>query len=275
IRDGVWSTLPTASPWPDVAQVAEVFGYEGLNPSSWNLVLDPSGRAGVLSVTARGSTDLFAVEEDRAVSFLTHASRQGIGALGSTVRLGTTHYVAGHEDPRTIRVFALEGAEVRMVGQYADVAVGRALAPSLVRSTRGDALALWARGAGWFVYPLDPRTGAADQPIAISPPELARLPRACAPDEDGYLLEGPVGIDPYAEFVDGAERVAARGFEGRFLVTERGLCVSELVAQSVGPVEAGLRPKPGGGATATRTSVSLVLSDRTEGGRRWGFRCGN
>jgi hypothetical protein len=271
VRGGIWSTLPTPSPWADSTQVAEVFGYEGSTPSAWHLVLDPSGRSGVLSVSARGNTDLFAVEENRAATALVSAGRQGIGSVTSAVRIGGTYYVGALEDPRTFRVFALEGSEARLIGQYADLAQGRGSFPALVRSVRGDALGIWTRGAGWYVFPVDLATGATGPAVELRPPALSHLPRVCLDEEQGYLLEGPVGIEPYVEFGGDAERVAAHAYEGRFVVSEQGVCVAALSAQSDGAIDRRLRPQST--ATLRGASVPLVIQDHTERGRRWGFRC--
>ncbi|MGC4090327.1 MAG: hypothetical protein QM756_21100 [Polyangiaceae bacterium] len=237
VRDGVWRTLPSQSPWSDATQVAETFGFEGSAPSAWHVSLDASGRAGVLSVSARGGTELFAVAENRGVVPLLNASRQGVGTLASVVEMESGFVVAAQEDPRTLRVFALENGDARLIGQYADLAQGRGVAPVLVRSTRRDALAIWTRGPGWYVFPLDVRTGAVGNAIEVSARTLSRFPRPCEPDEDGYLLEGPVGIEPYAEFLDSADRVVANGFVGRFVVSDRGVCVSSLAARSEEPID--------------------------------------
>jgi hypothetical protein len=270
-RTGVWSSLSAPSPWSDPVQVSEVFGYEGSAPSAWHLTLDPSGRAGVLSVSVRGSTELFAVEENRAPVRLLNAARQGVGTVTSAVRLGATFYVATQEEQRNIRIFALESGEARLVGQYADLAQGRGVSPVLVRSVRGDALGIWTRGAGWFVFPVELRTGAVSGVIELTPQTLGRMPRVCAPDEDGYLLEGPIGIEPYVDFVDGAERVSAHGYEGRFVVSDHGVCLSALAAQSDAAIARA--PAVGNEKRAARASAPLVVSDRSDRGRRWSFRC--
>ncbi|HYO95006.1 MAG TPA: hypothetical protein VER33_10865 [Polyangiaceae bacterium] len=270
IPTGVWSTRPTPSPWPD-AVVADVFGAEASVTPAWRLALDSSGRSGVLSVTARSTTDLVAVEEGRALEPLVNATREGIGALTSAVRLGSTYYVAGQEDARTLRLFALHPRRARLVGQYADVASGRSATPTLVRSTRGNALGLWARGAGWYVYPVNPETGAVDRALQVTARELSRVPRPCAPDEEGFLLEGGVSVEPYVELSGVAERASARAFEGRFVVNQHGICVRALVAQADGSAApTAAQPKRAQNAAA---SVPLVVVDRAAGGRRWGFRC--
>jgi hypothetical protein len=223
-------------------------------------------------VTARGTTELFAVEENRAIVPLLNASRNGLGSVTAAARLGATYYVQTQEDPRTIRLFALEAGQARLVGQYSDVALGRSSQATLVRSARGDALGLWTRGNGWFVFPVDARTGSVGRALEIPARELARLPRTCAPDEQGYVLTGAVGIEPYVDFVDGADRVSSHGFEGRFIVSDQGVCVSALSSKSDGPIPKDLRPNSKI-ARAPAPSVPLVVSDRSDGGRRWDFRC--
>lgn len=225
----------------------------------------------MLSVTARGTTDLFAAEEDRAPQLLVNASRSGIGTVTSAVRVNGSFYVSAQEDGRSFRVYALESGQARLVGQYSDVAVGRSVTPTLVRSTRGDALAIWARGSGWYLYPIDAATGSVDRAIEVRATELSRMPRACAPDEEGYLVDGPVGIDPYADFV-GAPDVAARAFEGRFVVSAHGICLSELAARAEHTLDESVSSAKAGPSTA-QGSVPLVVTDRNAGGRRHGFRC--
>lgn len=272
VQGGVWRTLVGPSPWSDPTQVGEIFGYEGSVSSSWRLNLDASGHAGVLSVSARGTTELFAVEENRGIVPLLNASRAGVGTIASAVEMETGFYVAALEEPRNLRVFALEGGDARLLGQYSDLSQGRGL-PVLVRSTRRDSLAIWTRGAGWFIFPIDPRTGAASSAIEVTPRSLSRFPRVCEPDEDGYLLEGPVGVEPYAEFVAGAEDVVASGFSGRFVVSERGVCVVSLAARADDSIERKVSIKAKASA-GDGFRIPLVVSDRSERGRRWGFRCG-
>lgn len=271
VHGGVWTSRTTGSPWDDWVQVAEVFGYEGSTPSVWNLTLDSSGRAGVLAITARGSTDLFAIEEGRPPQLLVNASRQGIGAVTSAVRIASTYYVSAYEEGRTFRVFALEGGKARLVGQYPDAALGRTINPLLVRGTRGDALGIWGRGPGWYLFPIDTRNGAIDSPIEITARQLSSAPPPCSPDEEGYLLEGPLGIDPYVEFTH-SEGLAARAFEGRFVASTARICVSELAGRAEGAIE----PTPASKRPSARLpllSLPLVLTDRSSGGRRWAFRC--
>jgi hypothetical protein len=321
---GVWSTAPAPSPWPDLEQAVDAFGYEGSGPAGWRVSLDPSGEAGVLSVNWRGTTDLYLLEHDRAVRRIANAPRYGLGVVSSAVRLGGTYYVATVVDARTLRVFALEPNAPRLVGEYRDVPFGGS-SPLLVRSARDgtlaggsnarrSALGLWARGTGWYVFPIDERTGAAAPAIEITPRALASVPRTCAEDEEGFLLEGPIGLEPLVEWSDSARsgRATARAVEGRFVVNgedgtgEGSICVRALAAQADRPVRAlphtanagdsgsavardgsarqledrldQTRRSAGGKKEQTRarrgSAVPLVLSDRGERGRRYGFLCG-
>jgi hypothetical protein len=275
---GIWSTAASASPWGDLEQALAAFGYEGDGPAGWRLALDPSGTAGVLSVNSRGTTDLFLLERDRAVRRIPNVARHGLGVVTSAVRIGATYYVATLIDTRTFRVFALEAGTPRLVGEYHDVPLGASGPPVLVRTTRHGGLGLWARGAGWYVFAIDERTGASSPAIEIAPRSLATVPRVCSEDEEGFLLEGPVGLEPIVEW-NTAARVSALAVEGRFVVTAAGVCVRELAAQADRAMGASARApreiaqQPAAERKEPRAEVPLVLSDRGELGRRVEFRC--
>ena len=312
VEDSVWSTSPTPSPWPDFEQAVDAFGYEGSGVAGWRLALDPSGDAGVLSVNWRGTTDLYLVERNRVVRRIPNAPRLGLGVVTSAVRLGATFYVATTVDTRTFRVFALEQQSPRLVGEYRDVPFGGTGSPMLVRTARAAAarsgngspsvterdrgLGLWARGVGWFVFPIDEQTGVAAPALEISARALSRMPRVCAGDEEGYLLEGALPLEPLVEWRDTARsaRAAVRAVEGRFVVVggasplsglddtgggpRRGsadICVRALAAQADRPVREARSPtRPRRARSEVAASVPFVLSDRGEGGRRYGLRCG-
>jgi hypothetical protein len=288
-QGAVWSTAATPSPWPDLEQALDAFGYEGNGPAGWRLALDPGGEAGVLSVNWRGTTDLYLLERDAVIRRIENAPRHGLGVVTSAVRAEGVYYVVTLVDTRTFRVFELAGEVPRLVGEYRDVPFGGGGTPLLVRSARQNsgqasrpsesqsALGLWARGTGWYVFPVDARTGASAPAIEITPRVLSTLPRVCAEDEEGFLLEGPLGLEPSIEWGEGQTRgFQARAVEGRFVVSAQGLCVRELAAQADRPVRA--QPLLTRGARRTqapaRGSVPLVLSDRGERGRRYGFLCG-
>lgn len=271
VDGGVWASGRAPSPWPDFAQALEAFGYDSSSTSGFRLVLDPSGRAGVLSLHARGSTDLLLLEAGAPSRRLDDVQRHGLGVVTSTVKLGTTYYVSTLIDTRSFRVFALGEGAPRLVGEYH--AVPNASQPELVRGARGRGLGLWSRGAGWYVYPVDEQTGAAGRPLVVGARTLSRLPRVCSEDDEGYLLEGPIELEPRVEWSTVPDpRAAPRAIEGRFLVSANDVCVRELAAQ-VDQRFAGSRAAPGGRAGKARATVPLVVTDRGEGGRRYAGFC--
>ncbi len=272
VHGTVWSTAPADSPWPDLEQALDAFGFEGSSTSAFRATLDPGGRAGILSVTSRGTTDLYVIEQDRPLRRWQNVGRYGVGVVASTVRLDATYYVLTVVDSRRYRVFALDASEPRLVGEYEDVPFGGSGPPTLVRARGGGAaLGLWARSSGWYVFPIDERTGEASRPLEVSARTLSRLPRRCAGDEDGYLLEGAVGLEPNVELSGerNNERARLRAVEGRFIVGPDDICVVELTAQSDRPVKGNFDRAPAN----ERGFVPLVLNDRGELGRRYALRC--
>lgn len=312
VDDAVWSTSASPSPWSDSDQVMDAFGLEGGSPSGFRVAVDGSGAAAVLSINWRGTTDLYLLERDRPIRRIADAPRHGLGPVTSTVRVGSTFYVTTAIDTRSFRVFALEQGvlgEPRLVGEYRDVPAGSGH-PVLVRMAGTETLetsarrglGLWARGAGWYIFPIDERSGRSAPPIELTARTLASVPRTCAGDEEGFLLDGVLGLEPIVEWsgrsleseaetstkgktARGSDRVsrspgggkkrtpvpvAARAIEGRFIASSEGLCVRELAAQADRPVR---EPFARGPIPAQSSLVPLVLSDRGEGGRRYEFRC--
>ena len=271
VQGSVWSSAPAQSPWTDLEQALDAFGFEGNSPSGIRATLDPGGRAGILAITSRGATDLYAIEPDRPLRRWQNVGRHGLGVVGSVVRLDATYYVLSIVDSRRYRLFALDASEPRLVGEYQDVPSGGSGPPTLVRTRNASSLGLWARSGGWYVFPVDERSGEAAQPIEVSARTLSRLPRRCAGDEDGYLLEGSIGLEPNVEIAGekNSARARLRAVEGRFIVGPDDVCVIELTAQSDRPVKGNLdRALPN-----ERGVVPLVLNDRGEQGRRHALRC--
>jgi len=272
-RGGLWTTLASPSPWADATTAAEAFSYEGAAAATWNAAFDPDKRAGVLSISVHGETQLFAIGENQRTSqLLENAARQGLGPVLDAVRVGSSYYLRTQDEQRAFRLVHVENGDARLIGQYSDLTQGWGVSPALVRSVRGDAIGVWARGGGWYVFPVDKDSGDVAPALTVSARELSRLPRICGPDEDGYLLEGSIGIEPYVDFVEGAEHVAAHRFEGRFVLGANGLCVSGLTALADAAIDVRRAPRQAKLEKSVAT-VSLVVIDRAERGKRWGFRC--
>lgn len=255
--DGVWSTARGASRWPDELSAAEAFG-NGVTgaPVAWSLVADAGARAGVVAVNSQVGRDWFVVEEGRAPI----AVNLGAGEqITSVVRLAEGWYFGAEPNLASLRVIGLEGSNARLVVEHPFGAGNAALEsyqPRLVRSRRGDALGVWlvskdARDAqrSWYFHALDPTTGEASPPFVLTPTDLARAPRACDDDDDGYLLSTAPATEPYYDLHGTLDRARVRSSTARMLVSERGVCLLGLAGVLDGAASAEA-PRPP--ATAPR-----------------------
>jgi hypothetical protein len=194
-----------------------------------------------------------------------------LGAITSVVRLDSGYFVGAATDSRSFRVFRAQEGRLELFAEYPD-SVGSRGPPQLVTNRRRSALGLWTRAASWYVHPIDVETRRIDAPLELTPAELSRLPRACSGDDDGWLLDGTLGIEPYVDFPRHKDSLATRNFEARLVASDGELCVDALAAQSDEPVT---RPTARAAAAkpSDRAPVPLVLSDRHEQGKRWAFKC--
>jgi hypothetical protein len=235
----------------------------------FRLLLDASGRSGLLTLASRGRNELYLVEDGRAITAV--RTTGSIGAVTSVVKLDSGYFVGAASDSRSYRVYRVQSGRLEPFAEYPDL-VGMSVPPQLVTNRRRNALGLWARGASWYVHPIDQEGGGIEAPLELTPALLSRLPRACTGDEDGWLLDGNLGVEPYVDFPKHKDSLATRHFEARLLASDSELCAESLAAQSDEPVS-----KPTGAGTtsasANKTPVPLVLSDRHEQGRRWAFKC--
>lgn len=276
LKPGVRVTAAARSPWPDAATAADALGAEpSTNAAGLAAALDPSGSAGALLLSSRGSVDLFVFEEGRVPQRLPNVGRLGIAARFSGVVKTKTGFFFGSydENNRAFRVYRLAGQDLDVVLEATDIPPARGANAELVRSAVGDALGIWVRGTGWFVHPLDLESASVDAPYQITAAELASLPPACAEASEGFLVTAGPGLDPYA--ADLPAGMSARGFEGRFRVSALGICIDELAAQGEGgPAVAGGRVMSTALA-AGRPTVEATLTERKPLGRRIGLRCSN
>jgi hypothetical protein len=81
-------------------------------------------------------------------------------------------------------------------------------------------------------------------------------------------LSETLAIQPYIDFPNGHADLGAKNVESRLVFSERALCIDALAAQP----DASVRATPPS-RNPNVQGVPLVLSDRNELGRRWGFRC--
>jgi len=144
----------------------------------------------------------------------------------------------------------------------------RAELPRLAPSTRGDGLGLWVRAGNYYLYPLDPRTGALDAPLEIPADRLGAMPRPCGADEDGYVVGDALSLAPRID-LHGAPFSVGNGIEVRLIVSASDICAHSVSAPAGGTAaRSQLSPE-----RKTTPGVPLVVSDPRPGGARRGFRC--
>jgi hypothetical protein len=269
---GAWSTLPTRSPWADATVAAQAFGADPSGSSSWDAVLDPLARAGALAINSRGTLELFLLEEERGIVPVRDAGRHGFFSLSGVVKLGTTWYVGAEAGSQTFRILRIEGGRASVLSEYPLYQLGRSgLRASVVRSSSGNRLGVWVRGGGWYVVPVNTATGALGAPLELGPPDLARTPRACSADAEGWLLKtspSETSRDLLEPNIDAGD-ARVRNLEARLIVSASGVCLDALAAQAERSRVMAKKVT----LSADRLSTPLIASERRAGGQRWGFRC--
>ncbi len=269
----VWSTVPAPTPWGDVVAAAQAFGLNVYGNPSPDLVatLEPGGRAGVLSVAAAGHRQLYLAEAGRALQPIRDAAAQDVAAVAGAVKVGGRFFIG--IDRQSFRIYRVTSDRLTLVGDYPEVeSSSSAISAVVVRSARGDALGIWVRAArtrgaytSWYVFPVDPETGAVEPPLVIEPRDLGRFPPACSVDDEGWLLVGAPPIVPYVELEGQDGAWSPRRVDARWIAGPHGLCLDALSAE-------GELPRPGPstppiGAPLRRTVPMTVLDADRPGGR--------
>jgi hypothetical protein len=266
VANGVWSTATTPVPWPSPESTADAFGQSANGPpASLRMVFDPLAHAGLFVANVRGSSDLFLLEEGKGVVKLKTSGATGV--VSSFARAGRSSYVGALGENQTLHVYRVEVSTLSLLDDYVDV-VPRADLPRLAPSTRGEGLGLWVRAGNYYLYPLDPRTGALDAPIEIPADALGTMPRPCNDDEDGYVIGDALSLAPRID-LSGAPFQVGNGIEVRLVVSATDVCVDGIAAPAGGPATRS-RPPP---ERKTSPGVPLVVSDPRPGGARRAFRC--
>jgi hypothetical protein len=231
VADAVWSTAPSPAPWPRAELTQDAFGRSPAGPAAtWRVVTDPVKHAGVLAVGTKGVVELFALEEGHAIVRL--KSSGAIGVVSGVAVAGSHLYVGTLVEARAYRVYRVDQGTLELVGEYPE-AVSRAEPPILAAATRGDGLGLWLRGPNFYLFPIDTATGRIDAPLVTSARELAAMPIACAPNEDGYVVADALALEPSIR-LQGGEGVESsgvgNGIEARLIVSPSRVCVDGLAA---------------------------------------------
>jgi len=272
---GVRLTASARSPWPDVTSAADALGAEpSSNAAGLAAALDPSGTSGGLLLSSRGAIDLFLFEAGRVPVHIPNVGRMGLGArLSGIVKTKAGVFIGSYdESSRAFRIYRVVGQDLQVSLEVTDIPPPRAASAELVRSAAGDALAIWVRGTGWFVHPVDLESGEVDAPYLVTPSQLSKLPPVCADGAEGFVLTAAVAPEPGAEPPPG---MSLRGIEGRFRVSSLGVCVDELAAQGEAP--SGAVGKAGLAALRAtgRPTVITTMTERKPLGRRVELRCSN
>ena len=277
VRSGVRMTAAARSPWPDVASAADALGAEPSSSSAgFAGALDPSGTAGALLLSSRGTVDLFVFEAGRVPLRIAGVGRLGVAArLSGFVKTKSGFYLGSYDETtRALRIYRVVGQDLDVVLEVSDIPPPRGANAELVRTAAGDALGIWIRGTGWFVHAVDLESRSVDAPYVVTPAQLSTLPQACAEGAEGFVLSGAITPDPHAELPVG---MTARSFEGKFRVSATGLCIEALAAQG----ETGVAQSSGGAPSAAalratgRPTVTATLTERKPLGRRAGLVCSN
>ncbi len=266
VDGGVWSTAATPVPWASPEAAADTFGQSASGPpASLRMVFDPVAHAGLFIANARGSSDLFLVEEGKDVVKLKTSG--AVGAVSGFARAGRSSYVGAIGENQTLRIYRVDASTLSLVGDYQDL-VPRNEPPRLAPSTSGEGLGLWVQAGNFYLYPLDPRTGALDAPIEITAEALGAMPRPCNDDEDGYVVGDALTVPPRIDLY-GVPFQAGNDIEVRLVVSQRDICV-DGVSAPMGGSATRTRPPP---EKKTSPGAPLVVTDPRPGGSRRAFRC--
>jgi hypothetical protein len=282
VRQSIWSTAASRTPWADASAAAEMFGSDPSHrvSSEWFPYLDPASEGGVVVLRAGTTTELSIIERDRAITVVRNAEDLiGDRPLSGAVEVDGKWYLGFVPASRAFQILAADGGTLSVLASYprysdeGDVRV--------VRTASGGGLGIWVvahgqdgtRGGGdtWFVYPVDPRTGAASAPRMVRREELAHAPRPCDAEEDGWVFAYDVTPSiAKLEFAHVTETPSITRLTSRLKLGSHGLCLDALAAQVDGDPPKDLKMR--GAPSWPARSTTLALSDRVSD-RRWGFRC--
>jgi hypothetical protein len=279
--DAVWTTRPTRSPWPDALSAAARFGSDPSHRTitDWQVHMDPSGQSGLLIIRVQGAVELFSISSDRVITPIADPDGLGLEHPTGVVVVENDLYIGSAPSSRVFRVARNDHGVLRLVGTYPRHA--EAPPPRLVRGTSHNALGILGaavgpagkRGGGgsWVLFPVDGRSGEALLPIIVPRAALSRLPRACGPDDEGWLVEHTVSRSiARAELAESGQALPVTDLDARLIVNDGDVCVRALATGAAGgPLDEAKLRRPVAGEPRP---ISLVVTDRAAD-RRFGFRC--
>ena len=296
---GVQSSALTASPWPDEAAAREGMGTGGASygNASWGALLDPSGRAALVSAChSAASCLLYAVGEGQPVLPVRDAAGRPGGFIrpypGGAVRVGDTWYLlAQSASYDAVALYRVDLGVARQIGGYFRPVQRYGFeAPRLVRRALGGGIGVLVggapepgeRSARWYVLPADLETGELGEAIVLARRDLSvpSLPR-CAAEQDGWVLDTtpetttPVELDNARAQIDAVEM--------RVRIDPGAVCIERMASRGgpfyppagkgAGPTPKPLTAPPGRkGGIDDATAIPLAVTEKATG-RRWGLAC--
>jgi hypothetical protein len=284
-RDSMRRSARTRAPWSDETAVADYFGTRRRGRSArWNAVMDPGGRSAIVSRCMGTSCQPYAVSAGRPVLPLTTVGTspviklldQGAVLVGDSWYLLTAPTDDGFALWRSSLGTLRPAAELRRLDpqRYPSSKM-----PRLVRRVHGDELGLLveqppdpstgAAAGRWLVLPLDlDGEQTIGEPIDLGRSDLeGKLPRACAADDDGWLVVATPRYTPSTRLDGASGRIES--MEIRLRLEPGASCVDSAAARTS---RRGLDRVKDAEPTAVTNGFDLAVRERS-GGHRWHFRC--
>lgn len=226
VLGGSVRTAETRSPWPDADEAEFGLGRPrgGSRLRRWSALLDPGGNHGVATLCFGTECQLYRLGAgDPLTRLQTPTGRRVFRRPSGVVRVGDSLYLhearGGALGPRIWR------SRQGRLAPWAELRPGvngggrGRVAPRLVRRAFGAQLGVLvvepadpADGhtvGRWLVFPVDAGDRTLAAPIDLGPVDLAGSPpRACADDEDGWLIRAddvPIRLRRTAGYVAGAD----------------------------------------------------------------------
>jgi len=273
---GVWNTALSRPDWADPVSAAMSFGlltrWGGY--ANWRLEQEPDGKGALLVMNVRGTQTAYVLEEDRAPQAVQGSSMWALNQTSGIVKVDGSWYFGSTINSQSFRVYRLDGDEMVFFADFPMRPGAASRGVQLVRSTRGDALGILSRvsplrgsESRWYVFPVDIQSKEAGEPLEISAAQLGATPRACAPEDQGWYLVGDLPVQPHVELTGGDVRTSR--VSAKLIADSSGLCLESLAAES----SSRMGDKPPAAVPLNGSSVSMVVSNRSQDGQRWGYRC--
>lgn len=272
---GLWSTAPTRGPWPDLSSAARLFGADRTShySSTWQLVLDPSERAGALRISNAGAIELHFIEANAATISM---GSQSVGSLAGAVKVNGAWYI-GEQDRNRFVVYQASQGVLAPLSSYPVSDFVQATLVRNVRSTRLGVL-LRAPAGTWHIYPISD-SGASQEPLMLSRDTLNQQWPKCEDDDDGWMIVSHLPLSRFTQdsqpdllTFDGDDNDALkpRAVVARTVVSASRRCVDALAARIDSELAPKARPRR---LPPTSNTIPLTLTDRTNDVRH-GYQCG-